>query len=228
MFNLFQRKDKLRQQARKKATHPVMLKFLSRPFPSVKTPWDEIEIIPLDFETTGLSPQQHQILSYGKVHIDHGIIRLATAGHELVKVQSLIPESSAVIHHITDDEVRDARSLEEVLPDLLDVLGGKVMLVHYNKIEQGFLNAACQLLYGSPFIIPTIDTLILSQRALQKRNHAIEPSSLRLFNMRDTFHLPHYKAHNALYDALTTAELFLALEAQITPTASTRLRDLIL
>lgn len=228
MFKFFQNKDKLRRQAWQKAKHPVMLKFLSRPYPSSKAPWDKIEIISLDFETTGLSPQQHQILSYGKVHIRNGIIRLATANHELVQAQSLIPESSAVIHHITDDEVRDARPLEQVLPDLLDVLGGKVMLVHYNKIEQGFLNAACQLLYGSPFIIPTIDTLVLSQRVLQKRNHAIEPSQLRLFNLRDNFSLPHYKAHNALYDALTTAELFLALEAQVTPKGSTRLKDLML
>lgn len=228
MFNLFQSKDKLRRQAWKKASHPVMLKFLSRPFPSSKAPWDKIEIISLDFETTGLLPQQHQILSYGKVHIRHGIIRLATAHHELVQAESLIPESSAVIHHITDDTVKDARPLEQILPELLDVLGGKVMLVHYNKIEQGFLNAACLKLYGSPFIIPTIDTLVLSQRVLQKRNHAIEPSQLRLFNLRDNFHLPNYKAHNALNDALTTAELFLALEGEVTPKGSSRLKDLLL
>ncbi len=102
------------------------------------------------------------------------------------------------------------------------------MLVHFNKIEQGFLDAACKKLYASPFIIPTIDTLVLSQRLMQKRNHAIEPSSLRLFNLRDNYRLPHYKAHNALNDALTTAELFLALEAEVTPRGSTRLKDLML
>jgi DNA polymerase III subunit epsilon len=227
MFNYFKSKDQLRQQAWHKAKHPVMLKYLSRAFPSPKTPWNEIEIVSLDFETTGLYPQKHQILSYGKVHIRQGRIHLSTARHELIRQDNLIPEESAVIHHITDDDVREARTLEEVLPELLHDLGGKVMLVHYKKIEQGFLNAACQKLYGSPFIIPTIDTLLLSQRVLEKRNHSLEPGQLRLFNLRDSFDLPAYKAHNALYDAMTTAELFMILEGEISPNSSTLLKQLL-
>jgi DNA polymerase III subunit epsilon len=227
MFNFFKSKDQLREQAWHKATHPVMLKYLSRAFPSPKTQWDQIEIVSLDFETTGLNPNHHQILSYGKVHIQQGRINLSTAKHELVRQDSLIPEESAVIHHITDDDVSNARPIEEVLPELLHDLGGKVMLVHYKKIEQGFLNAACQKLYGSPFIIPTIDTLFLSQRVLEKRNHSLEPNQLRLFNLRDSFYLPAYKAHNALNDAMTTAELFLMLEGEISPNSSTPLKRLL-
>lgn len=228
MFIFSKSKDKLRKQAWKQAKHPVMLKFLARPFPSSKAPWDKVEIVSLDFETTGLDPKVDQILSYGKVHIRNGSILLGTAKHELVKAERLIPESSAVIHHITDDEVRDARPLDQVLPDLLSALGGKVMLVHYNKIEQGFLNAACKKLYGSPFIIPTIDTLFLSERVLLRRNHAIASNQLRLFNLRDNFNLPSYKAHNALNDAMTTAELFLSLEGEIVPNEATLLKDLLL
>jgi DNA polymerase III subunit epsilon len=226
MFNFFKSCNQLRQQAWHNAKHPVMLKFLSRPFPEPKAPWDKIEIVSLDFETTGLDPNRHEILSYGKVHIKKGCISLSTSRHELVRSEKLIPEESAVIHHITDDDVREARPLEEVLPDLLHDLGGKVMLVHYKKIEQGFLNAACQKLYGSPFIIPIIDTLVLSQRVLEKRNHSLEPNQLRLFNLRDSFDLPAYSAHNALYDAMTTAELFMILEGEISPNNSSLLKSL--
>lgn len=227
MFSSFKSKDNLRQQARAKARHPVMIKYLSREFPAPETPWDKLEIVALDFETSGLDPQHHQILSYGKVHIRQGTIHLSTARHELIRSDNLIPEASAVIHHITDDAVSTARTLEEVLPDLLHDLGGKVMLVHYRKIEQGFLNAACQRLYGSPFIIPTIDTLVLSERVLKKRNYLLEPHHLRLFNLRQNFQLPVYKAHNALNDAMTTAELFLILEGEISPNSSTPLKRLV-
>lgn len=226
MFSFYKSKDKLRQKALNQAKNPVMLKFLAKPFPSTKAPWDTVEIVSLDFETTGLDSARDQILSYGKVHIRNGNIQLATARHELIQAQSLIPESSAVIHHITDDLAYSARSLEQVLPELLDTLRGKVMLVHYNKIEQGFLNAACQRLYGSPFIIPTIDTLLLSERVLLRRNYAIMPNQLRLFNLRDSFKLPTYKAHNALNDAMTTAELFLLLAGEIDPDAATPIKDL--
>ncbi len=227
MFDFLKSKDQLRQQALTKASHPVMKKYLSQPFPSVKSPWDEIEIVSLDFETTGLNPRNRQILSYGKVHIKRGSIHLSTAKHELVRSESFIPEKSAVIHHITDDAVREARPIEQILPELLDDLEGKVMLVHYKKIEQGFLNAVCQKLYNSPFIIPTIDTLVLSHRVLEKRNHSLEPGQLRLFNLRDSFELPAYKAHNALNDAMTTAELFMILEGEITPNSATLLKQLI-
>jgi DNA polymerase III subunit epsilon len=227
MFKFLQSTNQLRQQAWEKARHPVMLKYLSREFPSPKAPWDEIEIVSLDFETTGLDPKNHQILSYGLVTIRKGSIQLASAKHELVRPESQIPEESAIIHHITDDEASTARSLEQVLPELLHNLGGKVMLVHYQKIEQGFLNAACQKLYGSPFIIPIIDTLVLSQRVLERRNHSLEPNQLRLFNLRDSFKLPVYKAHNAFYDALTTAELFMMLEGEISPNDSTPIKRLL-
>jgi DNA polymerase-3 subunit epsilon len=228
MFSFFKSKEKLRQKAWKQAKNPVMSRFLEKPFPSPKTPWDSVEIVSLDFETTGLDPSKDQILSFGKVHIQNGIIHIATAQHELIQAQSLIPESSAVIHHITDDLANAARPLEQVLPDLLDSLSGKVMLVHYNKIEQGFLNAACQRLYGPPFIIPTIDTLFLAERVLVRRNHSVVANQLRLFNLRDRFKLPTYKAHNALNDAMTTAELFLSLEGEINPKTATRLNDLLI
>lgn len=226
MFGFHKNRDKLRFREWKKAKHPVMLEFLGTPFPSPNLPWNKIEIVSLDFETTGLQPDSDQILSYGKVHIRNGSICLATARHELIQSRDLIPESSAVIHQITDDVARSAQPLEQVLPALLDALKGKVMLVHYNKIEQGFLDAACRRLYGSPFIIPIIDTLFLSERTLLRRNHSIEPNQLRLFNLRDSFNLPVYKAHNALNDAMTTAELFLKLEGEINPNTASTLKQL--
>lgn len=225
---LFNSPDKQRKKALAQATSEVMKSYLSTPFPSLKASWDEVDIVSLDFETSGLDPASEQILSYGRVTIERGLIRLGSAKHILVRAYKPISEESVIIHHITDDQADTGRPLEEALPNLLKALSGKVMLVHYNRIEQGFLNAACERYYGSPFLIPTIDTLALAERVLQRRNHAISPHQLRLFNLRSDFRLPEYKAHNALCDALTTAELFLALESEITPNGSTRLQDLIL
>jgi len=228
MFNYFLSSDQIRRKLLKQANHEVMQKYFSEPFPNPKLPWDTTEIVSLDFETTGLDSTSDQILSYGKVNIRRGLIRLGTVRHQLIQAEKDIPESSAVIHHITDDQASGGISLQQAIPELLQLLAGKVMLVHFNQIEQGFLNAACQKFYGSPFLIPIIDTLALAQRVLSHRNHAIEPHRLRLFNLRDDFKLPNYKAHNALLDSLTTAELFLVLEAEITPNSATTLKNLTL
>ena len=225
---LFNSPNKQRKRAFAQATSEVMKSYLSTPFPSGKSRWDEVDIVSLDFETTGLDPSSEQILSYGRVTMEHGLIRLGSAKHVYIRAHKPLSEESVVIHHITDDKADTGRPLEEALPNLLKVLAGKVLLVHFNRIEQSFLNAACQRLYGSPFLIPTIDTLVLAERVLYRRNEPVAPNRLRLFNLRDDFHLPKYKAHNALCDAITTAELFLALEAEITPKDSTQLKDLIL
>lgn len=230
MFNFFLSLDRQRQNLLKKATHPVMQEYYETAFPNPNNEWDKAKIVALDFETTGLDPKHDQIISYGMVEIEQARIKLGTSEHHLIQLDedTTMPESSAVIHHITDDHVSEADTLEECLPRLLKSLSGRVMLVHYNKIEQGFLNLACQRLYNSPFLIPTMDTLILAQRVLSHRNHNVDPSRLRLFNLRNDFKLPNYKAHNAFCDALTTAELFLALESEISPTSATKLKDLLL
>lgn len=219
MLGLFQSSDKRRLRALRKASHPVMQSYLSNPFPLEKSNWKTATIVSLDFETTGLDPQSDQLLSYGCVEISNGAILFGSAKHELIRTDLTIPESSAVIHGITDDAASAGRSLKEALPELLERLSGKLLLVHYKRIELGFLDAVCRSLYGSPFLIQTIDTLELAQRVLKLRDYGVGPNQLRLFNLRDKYGLPRYSAHNAMYDALTTAELFLVLAAEISPKA---------
>lgn len=225
MFDQLLGKEYQRRRALKKASHPVMQQYLGTPLAHKDTLGNALEIVSLDLETTGLDPKEDSLLSFGMVEIKHQGIQLKTAWHEIVRVKHDIPESSAVIHHITDDLAAEGKPLEILLPELLQRLAGKVMLVHYANIEQKFLDTACRELYGSPFVIHTIDTLELAQRLLTKRNHSTQPGDLRLFNLRPIFGLPMYKAHNALYDALATAELFLAISRELQPKGRFRLKD---
>lgn len=225
MFERLLSKEVQRKRALAKASHPVMQEYLSSPLQHKNTPADALEVVSLDLETTGLDPKKDSLLSFGLVEIKHQGILLNTAWHEIIRIEQDIPEASAVIHHITDDQAAGGKTLEFLLPKLLQQLAGKIMLVHYANIEQNFLDAACRKLYGSPFIINTIDTLQLGQRLMSLRNHNIQSGNLRLFNLRPLFGLPMYKAHNALYDALATAELFLAMSRELHPRGDFRLKD---
>jgi len=228
MLGRFFGKDYQRKRALAKAPPGVMSDFLSHPFPGQKVECCDTTIVAVDLETTGLDPQKDDILSVGLVEIQDLSIRLGTAWHEIVRVEGDIPEESAVIHQITDDHAAETgKPLEQVLPELLRRLAGKTMLVHYSRIEQQFIDAACRRLYGTAFVIPIIDTLVLAQRVFERRNHNIQVGDLRLFNLRPRYNLPHYKAHNALSDALSTAELFLAMAAEMAPGRHCRLGDFI-
>ena len=225
LLDRFRSIDTRRQRALKKAAPGVLHDFLSTPTIDTRTPIEDVPIVSLDLETTGLDPQKDEIVSMGLVEMRHEAIRLNSTWHQLIRLQRDLPHASVVIHNITDDQMQAGRPLADVLPELLRRLKGKVMLVHYKGVEQNFLNAACQRLYGAPFVIPTIDTLELGLRVFELQNHTIQPTDLRLFNLRPRYNLPLYRAHNALVDALATAELFLALAQEIAPKGRAPLQD---
>ena len=64
------------------------------------------------------------------------------------------------------------------------------------------------------FLAPLVDTEDLIRRWLEQRNEAFGGHQLRLHALRERYGLPRYKAHNALTDALATAELFCAFVAR--------------
>jgi len=94
---------------------------------------------------------------------------------------------------------------------VLTHLQGHVLLVHHAPMDVGFLNAACRRHYNVPLLAPTVDTLTLARRLQERGNQRSREGSLRLHALRSTFGLPRYAAHNALSDAVATAELYLAL-----------------
>ncbi|MES9825927.1 MAG: exonuclease domain-containing protein [Candidatus Thiodiazotropha endolucinida] len=212
--------DSLRKKALAKAEPGILYDYLSTPLTSKSTQCQQLSIVSLDLETTGLDPNKDKILSFGLVEMKHMTIKLETARHQLITIDEEIPEESAVIHQITDDQAATGVSIQDALQELLHHMAGKVMLVHYSAIEQRFISAACEKLFGAPFVIPIIDTLVLAQRIFEHRNHTIQPGDLRLFNLRPRYNLPNYKAHNALSDAVATAELFLAMASEMVPQPS--------
>jgi DNA polymerase-3 subunit epsilon len=210
-------KNYQRKRALKRAQPGPLMDYLEIEHPDRRSNCRDIEIVAIDLETTGLDPKKDAILSIGMVNIDRWGIKLSTAWHRIVSIDTAIPGESAIIHHITDDQAAAGTPLEELLPEVLKRLAGRPMVVHYSPIEQNFLDAACRKHYGAPFVIPIIDTLEIGQRVFERRNHLIQPGDLRLFNLRPRYNLPQYKAHNALSDALATAELFLAMADNLYP-----------
>lgn len=209
----------------KHCTSKTMQNFLAKSFADKNSLISELEIVSIDLETTGLDPAKDKLVSIGLVDIKNKSIKLETSWHKLVKVNNNLNEDSVVIHHITDDQSASGTSIETLMPQLLERLSGKVLLAHNAKVETSFINKVCQSLYQCDFIIPVIDTQQLAKRSLDRQNKAYKSNDLRLFNLRKQYNMPAYKAHNALMDAIATAELFLAMVEQISPGKNARLKE---
>jgi DNA polymerase-3 subunit epsilon len=213
MWQRFFGLDARRRRLLRDAPAGPLRDYLSTPFADPRASVCDTEFVALDLETTGLDARRDEILSIGLVSLKAGQIELASAAHYLISPEQAIPEAAAVIHHITDDTAARGQAMRIVLPRVLERLAGRVLLGHHVSVERAFLDAACRRLYGAGFLVPMADTEALIRHWLLRRNQVFAGRELRLHALRERYGLPRYKAHDALSDALATAELFCAFVA---------------
>ncbi|MBA1203448.1 3'-5' exonuclease [Pseudomonas capeferrum] len=202
----------------KEARHPALQKFYRAGVIAAQTPIEQVQLLAMDVETTGLDAQAHSIVSIGLIPFTLQRIRCGQALYWVVKPQSELNEKSVTFHHITHTDIRNAPALTEVVEALLDAMAGRVMVVHYRNIERGFLDRAFHRHLGEGLQFPVIDTMQLEARMHRQKRSWLDrllrrpQLSIRLADSRARYNLPPYHAHHALTDALATAEL---LQAQI-------------
>ena len=203
------------------ARDPRLARFYQAGTVSADTPLEQVPLLALDVETTGLDYHRDSIVSLGLVPFDLGRIRCHQASYWVVKPVCELSSQSVTFHHITHSDVSKAPRLAHVLDELLTIMAGKIVVVHYRNIERGFLDQAVRHLLGEQLQFPVIDTMQLEARLHPRHRRAgwlrqllrqQQPVSIRLADSRLRYGLPLYQAHHALTDALATAEL---LQAQV-------------
>lgn len=182
-----------------------------------ETPLKDVPFVALDFETTGLNPNRHSIVSIGLVPFDLERIRVRGSRHWIVKPRLPLHQRSITFHRITHSDIRKAPDIGSVLRDLLDALAGRVVVVHHRAIERQFLDIAVRVRLKEGIEFPVVDTMDLEARIHRKRRPGVltklfgrEPASIRLADSRERYGLPYYPPHHALTDAQASAELLIA------------------
>jgi DNA polymerase-3 subunit epsilon len=212
--------DERRVRALRSVDPGPLRDYLAVPFPGADTPLDELALLAVDIETTGLDPQADRVLSIGWVPVDGRAVRLSGARRVVVAHGEAVGQS-ATVHGLTDDVLAGGVALAEAVALLLRDLAGRVLLAHFARIETRFLSTACERLWGGRMPCEVVDTFVLEQRALAgsagggRWGREPEPGALRLWAARKRRGLPVYPAHEALVDALACAELYLAQRAEL-------------
>lgn len=195
--------------------HLQMKQFLLAELPAKSTFSHEVQYLAVDLEMSGLDANKDQILSIGFVPIIDRQVVISRASHHIIKVEHVDLSETAPIHHLRDLDLVKGGSLEAAMSSLLSALQGKIMVLHHAPLDSAFLNIACQKLYGVPLLSPIIDTLSIERNRTRMRDSNSD-LSLRLGESRRRYNLPDYKSHNAIIDAIATAELWLAQLSHIT------------
>jgi DNA polymerase-3 subunit epsilon len=92
----------------------------------------------------------------------------------------------------------------------LAAAAGAVLVFHNAALDLAYLNRSSERYFSAPLLLPTVDTLALEHARLSRQGRVVKPGDLRLHACRNRYNLPAYPVHNALSDALATAELLIA------------------
>lgn len=192
--------------------------YLDAPRPDEYDSWRSVPYCVLDMETTGLNPRRDSILSIGLVCIEDARIHMNNQWYTLVRPPDdvTVPVESIRIHGLLRNEVAEAPTFEEILPELMEYLYGRVLVVHYSPIDVGFLNRTLRTLYNTTLRGPAIDTILLAQTLheyehLTGGHHATNQGGVTTLSaLAEKSNIPIHAQHNALGDAITTAQLFLS------------------
>lgn len=165
----------------------------------------ELTYTVIDTETTGLDPTAgDEIIALGAVRIINRRILRNEIFQCLVDPMRPISEAALAIHGISASELRGKPRLEEVLAPLQRFVEGSIIIGHNVAFDMRFLELKGPGT-GIWFRNPVLDTLLLARLVHpHQENHSLEAIAARLG-------IPLTERHTAVGDALTTAQIFLAL-----------------
>ncbi|MGD0454727.1 MAG: exonuclease domain-containing protein [Solirubrobacteraceae bacterium] len=181
--------------------------------PAGRTPWRDASYCAVDLELTGLDPREHEIVSFGAVPIEDGRVQLGSAVHGRARPLRSISESSVLVHGLRAADLADAPPLDVAIDPLLAAMAGRIPVVHVAAIERGFLRPALRR-QGVRLRGPMVDTSVLGLVWLHERD-GNGPRRVSLAELTAALGLPSHHPHDAVGDALTTAQVFVALATHL-------------
>jgi DNA polymerase III subunit epsilon len=198
---------------RRVARSEVAAAYASAVAPHGRTPWRRSSWCALDFELTGLDPRRDEIISFGAIPIEEGRVQLGGAVSGLVRPGREISDASIRVHGIRAADLARAPLLGDAIDPLLRTISGRVLVVHTAAVERAFLGRALRA-QGVRLRGAMVDTEVLGRLWLHQRDG--EPRRrLGLGEIAAALALPADRPHDALGDALTTAQVFIALASHL-------------
>ena len=163
----------------------------------------------VDLETTGVSYERDgRIIQIGCAFVkDNQII---DTFQSIVNPKQAIPAKITKLTGITNEQVKDAPTFDQIAGKVYGLLTNTVFVAHNVDFDYPYLNAELQRC-GYPKLTNTaIDTVSLSQILFP------QSTGYRLRDLTNYLHIKHESPHLASSDALATAHLLIKLRAKVT------------
>ncbi len=179
----------------------------------------DIEFCALDLETTGPNPLRSRIVEVGLVRFN--LKKVVDEYSTLINPEVIIPDDTINVHGITNDMVKSAPFIEDVLDEMYTFLKGAVLVIQNPAFDLSFLEVIFRDRMNTPPLLEAIDTVRLSKKVLPHlKNH-------KLSTLLDYLGIE-IENHRALPDALGCMNVFKHILLLKDPQCRWTLRDLMI
>lgn len=160
----------------------------------------EDNFVIVDLETTGLSPQNSEIIEIGAIKVVDN--KVVDAMDVFVRPSRPLSPFTTRLTGITNEMVDEGLSINQALRVFEEFSGGMRLMAHNAKFDMGFLDTYMRKNLGKGAPTNTLDTLALS-RAIVK-----DVPNYKLGTLANYFNIDYSGAHRSLRDCEITLEVY--------------------
>lgn len=161
------------------------------------------EFVVIDFETTGFSPIQNEIIEVGMLKVCGTDV--VDSYQQLVRPKKPVSGRITKLTGITNEMLEEAPAAADIMPDVLDFIGDLPLVGHNVSFDVGFLVRNANLYCDGNAAFPSFDTMQCAKRELPFL------PDYKLGTVANYFDCQDETAHRALADCHSTLGCFICL-----------------
>ncbi len=195
----------------------------AQPAVEAAAPLATLRFVVADVETTGLQPYSDRLISIGAVVIEHGVIRLSESFEVVFRQPQISNTSNILIHGIDGTTQLAGRAPAAAMLEFLDFAGAAPLVGYHADFDRVMIDREAGASIGGKPVNAWLDLAFLAPAVFA----AAGTQSLRtLDGWLSRFGIHNHARHNALADALATAQLLQVVLAQAMQDGAGTLQDL--
>jgi DNA polymerase-3 subunit epsilon len=177
----------------------------------------DARFVVIDVETSGLDPRVDRLIAIGAVTAEVGKIDLGNAFYAVLRQPESSSRDNILVHGIGETMQREGVEPAEALLAFLEFAGKSPLVGYHAAFDSAVIRRAMSEYLGEAFRARWIDLAQLAP-------HLLPQDAARCRALDDwlnLFHIEVFRRHDAIADALATAQLLLALMARMPQRAAT-------
>lgn len=174
------------------------------PAADLRVPLDRTRFVVVDVETTGLNLVHDHLIAIGAIGVNEGRITLSDSFEVVVQQKTVSNKGNILIHGIGGTAQREGMPPAEAMLRFLEYLGKSPLVAFHVTFDETMICRALRTHLNLDFKHPWLDLAYLMP--------ALFPPLARKYRALDDWMgylgISNYARHNALADALSTAQLY--------------------